>query len=516
MAQAAVLRKNAMDTAAQSQESQQESVEDIRRLARNALIKAMAAKPPAKAVVPLPPSSGTARPEECNNVAELRLQAQRALIQAASDGRLATALAGKCKQSQTQGALGSQLQGTPSRSGHKKKSARGAFTAPPVPREEDPRDLDELLRELGEETTTNRNVTYTASKRKGAGKALKVIDFGVQPNATPAIDSTSSADPLVESQATSSSASTRCSQEDASNVSTCLESEETNPVCICGNFQAREEGHLASTITARIVESCVVNAGTLEVTEEQQVHSCTDDTDTDGLQQMHILTPVRRKGRGRKHSLAALTAEISLPAANQDHAITQEVALAAEEQASCWPVQPALAEVQDKRSAHLPNTEAVNIHPLSYREDMQPEPAAHGSPPRIVITERATQTLHVRSKPRLPKLPPPPTGTAPPPPVDMQLWPSTPDCTPVPSPRGSGTSCAGSALEHRAHTAELGMPGSEIAVAGQPGAWLFVPTHLLADVQRVITLSGCVGPEAFKQAAYGLPVAVCCDTPWAT
>lgn len=512
MAQARVLRTNAMDTAAQNQESQQESVENICRLARNALMKAMAAKPAA----PLPPSSGTARPGECNNVAELRLQAQRALIQAASDGRLASALAGKCKQSQTQGALGKQLQSNPFRPGPKKKSTRGAFTAPLVPHEEDPRDLDELLRELGEETTMKRNMTCVASKRKGAGKALKVIDSEVLTHVTPAIQSTSSAKLLVGSRETSSSASTRCSQEDACSVSACLDSEEKSALCVVGNFGAREEGNLAGTITARIVESCVVNAGTLEVAEEQQVHSCTDDTDTDSVKQVHIMTPVRRKGRGRKHSIAALTAEIALSAANQDHAMTPGLAPAAKEQATSWPAQPAVVEAQDRRSTHLANLEAMDTDPLSHREAIQPESAVYTSPLRTAIIERASQTLHVRSKPRLAKLPPPPTGTAPPPPVDMQLWPSTPECTPVPSPRGSGASCAGSVLEHRAHATELGIPGSEIAVAGQPGAWLFVPTHLLADVQRVITMSGCVGTEAFKQAAYGLPLAVCCDTPWAT
>eukprot|EP00930_Biecheleria_cincta_P099897 TRINITY_DN91505_c0_g1_i1.p1 TRINITY_DN91505_c0_g1~~TRINITY_DN91505_c0_g1_i1.p1 ORF type:complete len:509 (-),score=103.38 TRINITY_DN91505_c0_g1_i1:406-1932(-) len=508
MAQFAVHRKDAMAIPAQRQESRQESVEDIRRLAQDALMKAIAAKPPAKAAAPFPSSSCTAR--ECSDVAELRLQAQRALIQAASDGRLATALAGKCKQSKTQGKLGSQPPGAPSRSGPKRKTSRVAFTAPPMPREEDPRDLDELLRELGEESPTNRNVTSTVSKRKGTGKALKLTDSGVLPNAAPAIENASSAEPLMESLVISCSASMHCSQEDISSVSACLKSDGKNAALGSGDCGVTEMDHLARTITAGILESCVVGAGTLEVAEEQQVHSCTDDTDVEGLQNLHIMTPVRRKGRGRKHSWAALTAEVSLPA-NQDRAMTPAVAPAAEEQASSWPVQPALAEVQVVQSMNLPTIDRDLVS--RQRQAVQPEPAAHSILPRTATIDRAVQT---RSKLRLPKLPPPPKGMAPPPPEDMQLWPSTPECTPVPSPRGCEDRCAGSALEHRAHTTELGVPGSEIAVAGQPGAWLFIPTHLLADVQRVITMSGCVGPEAFKQAAYGLPLAACCDTPWAT
>lgn len=511
MANAVVHSEDAMPAVAQSQEPQQESMEDIRRLARNALIKAMASKPPVKAAAPLPPSTGTAR--ESSDVARLRLQAQRALIQAASDGRLATALAGKCSQSQTQSApQGSQLQGGPSRFGTKKKNARGAFTAPPMPREEDPRDLDELLRELGEETT--QSVACTSSKRKGGGKAPKVTDARVQSNTIPTFESTCLAAPLVEALATSSSStSTCCSQEDASTVSTCLRSEDREAASVSDKLRIREDGHLASTITASIVESCVVSAGTCEVGEEEQVQSCTDDTDIEGLQKMYIMTPVRRKGRGRKHSLAASATEVSLPA-ERDYVVTPTASSAVEEQAS---VQPSLAEVQEKPSTDLAHSEVVDSDLLGRQpETNQQEQAAQSIPTLMATTDRAVQTLPLRSKQRLPMLPPPPKGAAPAPPVDMQLWPSTPEVTPVPSPRGGGAGPASLALEHKEPTTELGVPGSEIAVAGQPGAWLFVPTHLLADVQRVITMSGCGGPEVFKQAAYGLPLAVCYDTPWAT
>lgn len=514
MANSVAHSEDATTAVAQSQESQQESMEDIRRLARNALIKAMAGKPPIKTVAPLPPSTGTAR--ESSDVAQLRLQAQRALIQAANDGRLATALAGKCSQSQTQGTpQGSQLPGGSSRCVAKKKYARGAFAAPPMPKQEDPRDLDELLRELGEETTSGRSAICTASKRKGGGKVLKVTDARVQSRTAPTLEGPCSAAPLAEAVATSSSASsTSCSQEDASNTSTCLRSEDKDAASVSEKNTVREDGHIASTITASIVESCVVSAGACEVAEEE-VHSCSDDNETENMQNMYIMTPVRRKRRGRKHSSAALAVEVSLPA-ERDCVAAPEVSPAAEKQAS---VQPSLAEVQDKPSTDLAHSKVIDSDSLSRQpETIQQEQAAQCDLILTVTTDRAVQTLPLRSKQRLPMLPPPPKGTAPPPPVDMQLWPSTPEVTPVPSPRGGvgGADPAGLALEHKEHTTELGMPGTEIALAGQPGAWLFVPTHLLADVQRVIIMSGCGGPEVFKQAAYGLPLAVCCDTPWAT